>query len=195
MKAENFNFIEFYKSFAEGNQKVRLDVSPVITDKITYQCSLTPIEPDYYWQEFKTYNIIDIEIGRNLTAIKDSICNSDPTQYQKTLQELIYGHNGLVAHLMPIQLDYNKAMNEYSTALTFVTKTRLVVEDGSVDTEALQENGVGPGKLIVYRQGATPPAAQEQNLAVLDVLKKHTEYLRDLLVETAAEFVSNLEEN
>ncbi|MEG1663649.1 MAG: hypothetical protein RR338_06650, partial [Clostridia bacterium] len=31
------------------------------------------------------------------------------------------------------------------------------VEDGSVDTDNLEEEGLCPGKILVYRQGSTPP--------------------------------------
>lgn len=33
----------------------------------------------------------------------------------------------------------------------------LTVEDGSIDTENLEDDGLSPGKILVYRQGATPP--------------------------------------
>ena len=33
----------------------------------------------------------------------------------------------------------------------------LVVEDGSVDIDSLEDNGLAPGKILVYRNGSTPP--------------------------------------
>ena len=33
----------------------------------------------------------------------------------------------------------------------------LAVEDGSVDIDNLEEEGLAPGKILVYRQGSTPP--------------------------------------
>ena len=34
----------------------------------------------------------------------------------------------------------------------------ITVEDGSVDTDDLAEEGLSPGKIIVYRQGTNPPS-------------------------------------
>ncbi|MCH5161678.1 MAG: hypothetical protein J1G04_06570, partial [Clostridiales bacterium] len=33
----------------------------------------------------------------------------------------------------------------------------MAVEDGSVDVDGLEQDGISPGKILVYRQGATPP--------------------------------------
>jgi hypothetical protein len=33
----------------------------------------------------------------------------------------------------------------------------LCVEDGSVDVESLEDEGLHDGKVLIYRQGATPP--------------------------------------
>lgn len=33
----------------------------------------------------------------------------------------------------------------------------LCVEDGSIDTDAIEKEGLRDGKVLVYRQGATPP--------------------------------------
>ena len=33
----------------------------------------------------------------------------------------------------------------------------MMVEDGSIDVDSLEEEGLSPGKLLVYRRGATPP--------------------------------------
>ena len=39
----------------------------------------------------------------------------------------------------------------------------LSVEDGSVDIESLEVEGLSPGKVLVYRQGSTPPKIMETN--------------------------------
>lgn len=65
----------------------------------------------------------------------------------------------IVDRLIPVQRAFNAVKNrkhEYLNRLTFGV---LAVEDGSVDTEELAEEGLAPGKVIVYRQGANPPKA------------------------------------
>ena len=37
----------------------------------------------------------------------------------------------------------------------------LMVEDGSVDTDNLEEEGLSPGKILVYRQGSVKPQLME----------------------------------
>ena len=44
----------------------------------------------------------------------------------------------------------------------------LSIEDGSVDTDNLEEEGLSPGKVLVYRQGSTPPRLLESGRVPVD---------------------------
>ena len=59
--------------------------------------------------------------------------------------------------MIPIQRAFNALKNREHEFLNRLTMGVLAVEDGSVDTEELLEEGLPPGKVLVYRQGATPP--------------------------------------
>ena len=63
----------------------------------------------------------------------------------------------IVERCIPLQRAYNSIKNRKHELLTRLAAGVLVVEDGSVDVEALEEDGLAPGKLLVYRNGSTPP--------------------------------------
>lgn len=63
----------------------------------------------------------------------------------------------VVDRLIPLQRAYNAVKNRKHEFLNRISMGTLAVEDGSVDTDELAEDGLTPGKIIVYRQGGTPP--------------------------------------
>ncbi len=64
----------------------------------------------------------------------------------------------LISRLIPIQRAYNAVKNRKHEYLNRLTLGVLAVEDGSVDIENLEEEGLAPGKILVYRQGSTAPS-------------------------------------
>ena len=63
----------------------------------------------------------------------------------------------VVDRLIPIQRAYNAVKNRKHEFLNRISMGCVAVEDGSVDTDELIEDGLTPGKIIVYRQGGKPP--------------------------------------
>ena len=63
----------------------------------------------------------------------------------------------VVERLIPLQRAYNAVKNRKHEFLNRITMGTVAVEDGSVDTDDLAEDGLVPGKIIVYRQGTQPP--------------------------------------
>lgn len=63
----------------------------------------------------------------------------------------------IVERLIPIQRSYNAIKNRKHEFLNRISMGILTVEDGSVDVQNLEEEGLSPGKVLVYRQGSTPP--------------------------------------
>ncbi len=64
----------------------------------------------------------------------------------------------VVDRLIPVQRAYNAVKNRKHEFLNRISMGTIAVEDGSVDTDDLLEDGLAPGKILVYRQGGTPPA-------------------------------------
>lgn len=63
----------------------------------------------------------------------------------------------VIERLIPVQRAYNAVKNRKHEFMERLVTGVLVAEDGSIDIEALEEDGLAPGKVIVYRQGAVPP--------------------------------------
>ena len=64
----------------------------------------------------------------------------------------------VVDRLIPLQRAFNALKNRKHEFLNRIAMGTVAVEDGSVDVDELAEDGLMPGKIIVYRQGGTPPA-------------------------------------
>ena len=63
----------------------------------------------------------------------------------------------VVDRLIPVQRAYNAVRNRKHEFLNRLSMGVLTVEDGSVDTDELSEEGLLPGKILVYRQGGKAP--------------------------------------
>ncbi len=64
----------------------------------------------------------------------------------------------IIDRLVPVQRAYNAVRNRKHEFLNRSAMGVLTVEDGSVDADELSEEGLLPGKVLVYRQGGNPPA-------------------------------------
>ena len=63
----------------------------------------------------------------------------------------------IVDRLIPVQRAYNAVRNRKHEFLNRLSMGVLTVEDGSVDTDELAEEGLLPGTVLVYRQGGKAP--------------------------------------
>ncbi len=63
----------------------------------------------------------------------------------------------IIDRLIPIQRAYNAVRNRKHEFLNRAAMGVLTVEDGSIDADELTEEGLLPGKVLVYRQGSKPP--------------------------------------
>ena len=63
----------------------------------------------------------------------------------------------VVGRIIPVQRAYNTVKNRKHEFMNRMAVGVMAVEDGSVDTDDLEEEGLPPGKVVVYRQGSTPP--------------------------------------
>lgn len=63
----------------------------------------------------------------------------------------------VVERLIPVQRAYNAVKNRKHEFMNRLSMGVMAVEDGSVDIDNLEQEGISPGKILVYRQGATPP--------------------------------------
>lgn len=64
----------------------------------------------------------------------------------------------VIERMIPVQRAYNAVKNRKHEFLNRLAAGVLAVEDGAVDVDELIEDGLPPGKIVVYRQGSNPPA-------------------------------------
>lgn len=158
----NETIIEYHKRFANGEQYLEINANGEIveTDKV------------YYWQERAVYN--------HLSLIVD--------KYKDLGEEFIYGKNGLVSRLLPLQRAYNAIKNRELEYINRISMGVLCVEDGSVDIDEIKEDGIDGGKVIVYRQGANAPTFVNGELNTQSYIDSANAY-REEMYEMAQQFV------
>ena len=75
-----------------------------------------------------------------------------------------------------MQRAYNAVKNRKHEFMNRITMGVISVEDGSVDVDDLAEDGLCPGKVLVYRQGSNPPEMMNET-TLPDVFDKEEEAL------------------
>lgn len=160
----NETIIEYHKRFADGEQYIEINALGEIEE----------IERSYYWQERAVYNRIKTIIDR----------------YELD-EELLYGKNGLVSLLIPFQKAYNNIKNREQEYINRVTTGILCVEDGSVDVDELADEGIYPGKVIIYRQGAQVPNFMFGETLDTSSYLNSTNYILKEMYKIAEEFTSS----
>jgi hypothetical protein len=125
---KNKNYINWQKLFVSGKQNTFL-----------YQDEVQEISPSYFFQNRENYNI--------LKPIVDKWCDCEYGD--------IWGEGNAIDQLIPYQKMYNKIMNNVMDMCDRLALPLMAVEDGSVDADELAEEGLAPGKILIYRQGTT----------------------------------------
>ena len=67
----------------------------------------------------------------------------------------------VIERVIPIQRAYNAVKNRKHEFLNRIAMGVLAVEEGSVDIDNLEQEGLSPGKVLVYRQGSSIPRLLE----------------------------------
>lgn len=98
----------------------------------------------------------------------------------------------IVERVIPIQRAYNAVKNRKHEFLNRLSMGVLTVEDGSVDTESLEEEGLSPGKILVYRQGAEKPTLMDAGSVPSEFSKEEDYLLQEFVtVSGVSEFARN----
>lgn len=87
--------------------------------------------------------------------------------------------SSMIERAIPIQRAYNAVKNRKHEYLNRLAVGVLAVEDGSVDMDNLIEEGLSPGKVIVYRQGSTPPRMLDLGSIPNDFSEEETRLLNE----------------
>lgn len=96
-----------------------------------------------------------------------------------------------VRRAVPVQRAYNAVKNRKHEFMNRIAAGVLAVEDGSVDTAELEEEGLAPGKIVVYAAGSRPPEFINPGSIPDDFDKEEQNLLREFAsVSGVSEFMS-----
>ncbi len=87
----------------------------------------------------------------------------------------------IIDRLIPIQKSYNALKNRKHEFLNRLSMGVLAVEDGSVDVDNLEEEGLTPGKVLVYRNGSTAPKIMSTGSVPLDFQYEEKQLLDEFI--------------
>ena len=98
---------------------------------------------------------------------------------------------GIVDRLIPVQRAYNAVKNRKHEFLNRISMGVLAVEDGSVDIDNLEEDGLSPGKILVYRQGSTALRFMTSNSVPTDFDREEEALLSEFMVISGVSDILN----
>ncbi len=85
----------------------------------------------------------------------------------------------IVERMIPIQRAFNAVKNRKHEYLNRMTMGVLAVEDGSVDVENLEEDGLSPGKVLIVRQGGRMPQMLEIGSVPVELIREEDRLLEE----------------
>lgn len=98
----------------------------------------------------------------------------------------------IVERVIPVQRAYNAVKNRKHEFLNRLAMGILTVEDGSVDIDSLEEEGLSPGKILVYRQGAEKPKLMESGNVPADFSSEEDRLLQEFVtISGVSQFARN----
>ncbi|MGN1208337.1 MAG: hypothetical protein ACI4TI_02610 [Christensenellales bacterium] len=95
----------------------------------------------------------------------------------------------VIERIIPVQRSYNAVKNRKHEYLNRLSMGILTVEDGSGDCEQLEEEGLCPGKILVYRQGSNAPKIMDNGNIPSDFKEEEEKLLEEF---TAISGVSDM---
>lgn len=101
----------------------------------------------------------------------------------------------VIERLIPVQRAYNAVKNRKHEFLNRLSMGVMTVEDGSVDTDDLSEEGLNPGKVLVYRQGANPPEMMTDAVMPPDFTEEENKLLNEFVTVSGVSDVSSSSKN
>lgn len=101
----------------------------------------------------------------------------------------------IIQRLIPVQRAYNAVKNRKHEFLNRLTMGVVAVEDGSIDIEDLENDGLPPGKVIVYRQGYKAPEIVSENSLPTDFEMEEEKLLNEFVSVSGVSNVASSKEN
>lgn len=132
--------------------------------------------------------------GRFTVICQDKLIYDGELPYMDALGERIYPFvkqvstkqitsfwgSSVIERCIPIQRAYNSIKNKKHEYIARLSSGVLTVEDGSVDVDILEEDGLQPGRVIVYRNGSKPPEFLDPGSVPIELEKEEMNLLAEM---------------
>lgn len=105
-----------------------------------------------------------------------------PFPFVRGTSELVAGQffgKSVVDRMIPVQRAYNSIKNRRAEFMSRMACGVVAVEDGSVDLDSLEVDGLCPGKVIVYQQGYREPKFMEAGAIPEELTKEEDRLLAE----------------
>ncbi len=103
--------------------------------------------------------------------------------------------SSVIERLIPVQRAYNAVKNRKHEFLNRLSMGIMTVEDGSIDTDDLAEEGLSPGKVLVYRQGSKAPEMMNDITMPDDFNEEENKLLNEFVIISGVPDISSTTTN
>lgn len=175
----------FYKVTKVDNQPVVTVCSPfeIYPNRLDVS-NMEEITSIIHAKKVEDQLVIEKWTRDHLTIIRDQSLVYDgelpyPFPFVRGTSELVAGQffgKSVVDRVIPVQRAYNAIKNRRAEFMSRMACGVVAVEDGSVDLDSLEIDGLCPGKVIVYQQGYREPKFMEAG-SIPDELTKEEDRL------------------
>ena len=101
----------------------------------------------------------------------------------------------VVERLIPVQRAFNAVKNRKHEFLNRLSMGIMTVEDGSMDVDDLAQEGLSPGKVLVYRQGSKAPEIMANMTMPTDFNEEENKLLNEFVVISGVSNVTSSASN
>ncbi|MBQ4556523.1 MAG: hypothetical protein IJA60_02615 [Clostridia bacterium] len=85
-----------------------------------------------------------------------------------------------IENLIPLQRAYNGCINRIHEFIKRIALGNLLTEEGSIDIEEYEQNGLAPGAFLVYKSGSNPPAPVPNGALPAEIMQERYNLKNDM---------------
>lgn len=100
-----------------------------------------------------------------------TVCHEVPGQF--------FG-DSVIKDLIPLQRAYNGVLNSIHEFVKRLALGNMLTEEGSIDIEEYEENGLAPGAFLVYKNGTNPPVPVQNGQLPAEIMNERYNLTTDM---------------
>jgi len=110
-------------------------------------------------------------------------------QTSESIPGCFFGRS-VIERAIPVQRAYNGVKNRKAEFMNRLACGVLIVEENSVDLEALENDGLAPGTIVIHRQGTHPPKFMDGSNIPSELDREEENLLNELTSITVGSSIS-----